>query len=68
MLTVHPEFVVDEYQKRKAVLLPYDEWQKIVEEMEELDDIRAYYERKAQPSDSVPFDTAVKEIREGKIS
>lgn len=68
MLSVHPQFVVDEEQKRKAVLLPYDEWQKIVEEMEELDDIRAYDESKAQPSDSVPFDTAVKEIREGKIS
>ncbi|MBW8003400.1 MAG: hypothetical protein FVQ80_15530 [Planctomycetes bacterium] len=68
MLIVHPEFVVDERQKRKAVLLPYDEWQKIVEEMEELDDIRAYDESKAQPSDSVLFDTAVKEIREGKIS
>lgn len=67
MLIVHPEFVVDERQKRKAVLLPYDEWQKIVEEMEELDDIRAYDESKAQPSDSVLFDTAVKEIREGKI-
>lgn len=68
MLIVHPEFVVDERQKRKAVLLPYDEWQKIVEEMEELDDIRAYDKSKAQPSDSVLFDTAVKEIREGKIS
>ncbi len=68
MLIVHPEFVVDERQKRKAVLLPYDEWQKIVEEMEELDDIRAYDESKAKPSDSVLFDTAVKEIREGKIS
>lgn len=65
---MHPEFVVDEGQKRKAVLLPYDEWQKIVEEMEELDDIRAYDEAKAQPSDPVPFDAAVKEIREGKIS
>jgi hypothetical protein len=68
MLSLHPEFVVDEGLNRKAVLLPYDEWQKIVEEMEELDDIRAYDEGKAQPSDSVLFDTAVKEIREGKIS
>ena len=68
MLKVHPEFVVDKGQKMKAVLLPYDEWQNIVEEMEELDDIRAYDEGKAQPSDPVPFDTAVKEIRQGKIS
>ena len=67
MLKLHPEFVVDDGQNPKAVLLPYDEWQKIVEEMEELDDIRAYDKAKDQPSDSVSFDTAVKEIREGKI-
>jgi len=65
---LHPEFVVDEGQNPKAVLLPYSEWQEIVEEMEELDDIRAYDEVKEQPSDSVPFDTAIKEIREGKTS
>ena len=32
MLVIHPEFVVDEQQNRKAVLLPYEEWEKIVEE------------------------------------
>lgn len=68
MIEVHPEFVVDEHHNRKAVLLPYDEWQKIVEEMEELDDIRAYDEAKACPSDPIPFDDAVKAIREGKVS
>ncbi len=67
MIEVHPEFVVDEHQNRKAVLLPYDEWQKIVEEMEELDDIRAYDETKGCPSAPLPFDDAVKEIREGKV-
>ena len=68
MTTVHPKFVVDEHQKRKAVLLPYEEWEKIVEEMEELADIKAYDEAKASPSEPVPFKDAVKEIREGKIS
>lgn len=68
MLVIHPEFVVDEQQNRKAVLLPYEEWEKIVEEMEELDDIRAYDEAKSRPSEQIPFDGAVKEIREGKAS
>jgi hypothetical protein len=67
MIEVHPEFVVDEHQNRKAVLLPYDEWQKIVEAMEELDDIRAYDEAKGFPSVPLPFDDAVTEIREGKV-
>ena len=64
-MALHPKFVVDEQQNREAVLLPYKEWEKIVEEMEMLDDIRAYDEAKSHPSDPVPFNDAVKEIREG---
>ena len=68
MIVIHPEFVVDEQLNRKAVLLPYEEWEKIVEAIEELDDIRAYDEAKSQPSDPMPLNDAVKEIREGKVS
>ena len=63
MVTVHPEYVVDEKQQRKAVLLPVAEWERIVEELEELDDIRAFDRAKAGPQDSVPFEQAVREIR-----
>ena len=41
MVRVHPEYVVDEQQNRKAVLLPAAEWEQVVDELEELDDIRA---------------------------
>ena len=66
MVTVHPQFVVDQNQKRKAVLLPLAEWERIVEDLEELDDIRAYDEAKSGPRDAVPFEQAVREIEEGK--
>ncbi|MEK7748019.1 MAG: hypothetical protein AAB300_02975 [Nitrospirota bacterium] len=58
MIIVHPEFVIDEHQNRKAVLLPYDKWQRVIQEMEELADIRAYEEAKTPPSDPMPFDEA----------
>jgi hypothetical protein len=45
--------------------VPFDEWQSILEALEELDDIRAYDEAKAKPSDPIPFDQAVDEIRRG---
>ena len=67
-MVVHPKFVVDENQNRTAVLLPYEEWEKIVEEMEELDDIRAYDKAKSHPSNPIPFEDAVKQIRKGKIT
>jgi len=47
MVMIHPEYVVDAQQHRKAVLLPVVEWEQIVDELEELDDIRAYDQAKA---------------------
>ncbi len=67
MIVVHPEYVVDARQKRKAVLLPYDEWEKILEAIEEVADIQAYDAAKASPSDAVDFEEAVKEISKGEL-
>ena len=41
MLAIHPEYVVNEKQHRKAVILPLQDWDMIVEELEELHDIKA---------------------------
>jgi PHD/YefM family antitoxin component YafN of YafNO toxin-antitoxin module len=64
MVTVHPQYVVDGEQQPKAVLLPLEEWKRVVEELEELDDIRAYDAAKADSQDAVPFEQAVREIQE----
>lgn len=65
MAAVHPEYVVDENHKRKSVILPLDEWERIVEDLEELDEIRAFDKAKEGPQDAVPFEQAVDEICEG---
>jgi hypothetical protein len=65
MVKLHPEYVVDDRQKRKSVILPVAEWERVVEELEELDDIRAYDKAKAGPQDALPLEQAVREIREG---
>ena len=68
MINVHPEYIVDENLNRKSVVLPYSEWENIVEEMEELDDIRAYDQAKNETKDEVvPFEQAVKEIEDGIV-
>ena len=64
MVTVHPDYVVDEKQNRKSVILSVEEWERILEELEELDDIRAYDEAKSGPQDAMPFEQAVREIQE----
>jgi len=63
MLAVHPEYVVNEQRDRKAVLLPISDWDRIVDELEELSDIRAYDKAKAESQDSLPFDEAIREIQ-----
>ena len=58
------EYVTDEHANRRAVIIPYPEWQKILKAMEELDDIRAYDRAKADSDDEeVPFDQAIAEIK-----
>jgi len=65
MIAVHEEYLVDEAGNRKAVVLPLAAWRQIKEELEELDDIRAYDAVKAQPSEPIPFAQAMREIHEG---
>ncbi len=63
MLTVHPEIVIDRNRKPKAVLLPYSEWNRVVADMEELEDIRAYDRAKARGDEAIPFEEAAKELK-----
>ncbi len=65
MLAIHPEYVVDENQHRKAVILPLSDWECVVDELEELSEIRAYDDAKTDVEDSVPFEQAVREIQAG---
>ena len=67
MISLHEEYVVDEKGNRTAILLPYEEWKKILDELEELEDIRLYDNAKKEVSDPVQFDAAIKEIRKGKF-
>ena len=67
MIGLHTEYVTDENGNKKAVLLPIKEWGKVLEELEELDDIRAYDAVKAKPSQPISFDEAVKDIEEDEL-
>jgi hypothetical protein len=46
-------------------VLPYSEWEQLLEDIEELDDIRAYDRAKVQPSDILPFEDAIRQIQSG---
>jgi len=66
MLTIHPEIVIDRKQRPKAVLLPYSEWNRVMADVEELEDIRAYDRAKARGGEAIPFEQAVKELKKSR--
>ncbi|MCJ8271583.1 MAG: hypothetical protein MJK04_19555 [Psychrosphaera sp.] len=63
MVQMHPEFIVDTQQKTKAVILPFAEWEQVLEALEELDDIHTFDKVKSQPSEPIPLAQALKEIK-----
>ncbi len=56
------KFLVDDRGKRVAVLLDIKEYRKILEELEELESIRAYDAAKASGDEAIPFKQALQEI------
>ena len=62
MPTVDEGYVVDENGARVGVILPIEEYRKLMEELEELESIRAYDAAKSSGDEAIPFDQAVKEI------
>ncbi|GAB2593208.1 hypothetical protein [Spirosoma areae] len=46
--SLHPQYITDEQGKRVSVVLPIQQWQQVLDELKELDDIRLYDEVKAR--------------------
>jgi len=62
MLTVNPQYITDSTGKKISVVLSIKEFKTIMEELEELEDVRLYDEAKASDEPSVPIDEAFKII------
>ena len=56
------QFIVDDRGERTAVLLPIEEYTKLMEEAEELEAIQAYDAAKTANDEVIPFEQAVIEI------
>ncbi len=62
MATPKPRFIVDDRGEKTAVILDIAEYRRLLEEAEELEDIRAYDAAKAAGGEVIPFEQAVAEI------
>lgn len=61
-------FIIDEKGSKKAVVLPMEVYQEILEKLEELEEIKAYDEAKASEDEAISFEVAIKEIENSRKS
>ena len=64
MISIEPKLSKDENGNTKSVTLSAKEWNQILEELEELDDIRAFDQAVAEDSKSIPFEKAIAQIEQ----
>ncbi len=60
------QFVVNERGEKVAVVISIEEYEKILEELEDLEAIREYEEAKASGETPVPFDEAIARIERNR--
>ena len=64
MRRLQERFVTDSAGRRTAVLLDMEEYEKLLEELEELESLRAYDAAKSSSDEVIPLDQALAEIDE----
>jgi hypothetical protein len=62
MTHLKENFVVDAKGNRVGVLLPIKDYNKLLEELEELDDIKAYDKAVSRKQEFIPLNLALKQI------
>ena len=62
MTRVKERFVVDERGKKTEVVLPIEDYEKILDELEQLESIRAFDAAKRTADEAIPAEQAFSEI------
>jgi hypothetical protein len=63
MAALNEKYVVNEKGERVSVLLDWEEYQRLLEELKELEAIRAYDSAKASGDEVIPFEQAMRELK-----
>ena len=62
MAALNEKYVINEKGERVSVLLDWQEYRRLLEELEELESMRAYDAAKASGGEAVPFEQAIEEM------
>ena len=66
MKNFHPQYITDEKGKKVSVILPIKEYNTILEDLEELEDIHLYDEVKANKEKSIPLNKYIEKRKQKK--
>jgi hypothetical protein len=67
MLTIDPKFITDRAGKKISVVLPIDDFEAIMEHLDDLEDVRLFDEAKKSEEPSIPADEAFEMIESLRI-
>lgn len=62
MLTVHPQYITDKEGNKISVVLPIKEYESLLEELEQMEDVKLYDEAKNLNEPSIALDEAFRII------
>ncbi len=62
MLTVHPQFITDKEGNKISVVLPIREFELLLEELDDIEDVKSYDAAQASNEESILLDEAFKFI------
>ncbi len=66
MINFQEKYLVDEHGKQIAVLIDIADYQKILADLEELEEIRAYDKAVESSDQAIPLDQAIAEIEQNR--
>lgn len=59
MIAIHPQYITDHSGKKISAVLPINEFESILDELDELEDIKLYDESKKDPSPAISQNKAM---------
>jgi hypothetical protein len=62
MISISPQYITDNRGRKISVVLPMKDFRAIIEQLEELEDIRLYDAVKEKREESIPVDRAFRQI------
>lgn len=69
MLTINPKYITDQQGRKLSVVLSVEEFESMIERIEEMEDVRLYDQVKKSNEPSIPIDEAfeiIESLRKGK--